>query len=496
MPYVARCFQETTGHYLKGLSKHTGWIRAKGYYHWKVADLNQLEHCPHLRGLPVPPGPMARPSEFQQSQKPNKPRATTTGASGHNRAEGQSTSRSSGEPSPMVGGAGDDQSWYNQATREDARKNANKRKRTDTDQQALGRPFSLGSGPDRKEVMSAIYEHVVDQALPQKNIASLAISTYYPNFTPTAVRTVVSQVLCMIAEYHLACTTRGFMTTSPILPKAIEQYLPPLVDYVCPDSTGLTDVRVHDHKARNLHVGVWLHRMDMTLSWEKEASESLVQSRHSKGLLLSYLLAPGTGSLHFEGVVNRVLQENHEEHKRVKKKSVSSLNRSLCWQPRLLEELDELSKRLEAAKDKKVWKEIDERMGVIQTALEKAEASIAKNETCLEESQIWEEEAHHGDQGQSDSSEGQYGDIVVEELEESGLTGAESTSPLGSQETEPSMEVDMDSTLPLTSGSAITVSAEEDQILTGDPTSVAGEMAKLQVSSPNSHKPEGGETSQ
>ena len=131
MPYVARCFQETTGYHLKGLSKHTGWIRAKGYYHWKVADLNQLEHCPHLRGLPVPPGPMA-----------HKPGATATGASGHNRAEGQSTSKSSGEPSPMVGGAGDGQSWYDQVTREDSRKNANKRKRTDTDQQAP----TIGSG--------------------------------------------------------------------------------------------------------------------------------------------------------------------------------------------------------------------------------------------------------------------------------------------------------------------------------------------------------------
>ena len=396
----------------------------------------------------------------------------------------------------MVGGAGDGQSWYDQVTHEDARKNANKRKRTDTDQQAPGHPFLLGSEPDRKEAMSAIYEHVADQELPLKNIASLAISTYYPDFTPAAVRTVVSQVLCMIAEYHLACTTRGSTTTSPILPEAIEQYLPPLVDYVCPDSTGLTDVRVHDHKARSLRVGVWLHRMDMTLSWEKEASESLVQSRHSKGLLLSYLLAPRTGNLRFEEVVNRVLQENHEEHKRVKKKSASSLNRSLCWWAKLLEELDELSKRLEAAKDEKAQKEIDKRMGVIQTAFEKAEASIAENEAHLEESWIWEEEACHGDQGQSDSSEGQYGDVVVEELEDSGLTGVESTSPLGSQETEPSMEVDMDSTPPLTSGGAITVSAEEDQILTGDPTSVAGEMAKLQVSSPNSHKPEGSETSQ
>ena len=84
---------------------------------------------------------------------------------------------------------------------------------------------------------------------------------------------------------------------------------------------------------------------------------------------------------------------------------------------------------------------------------------------------------------------------MVEEPKESGLTGVESTSPLRSQETEPSMEVDVDSTPPLTSGSAITVSVEEDQMLMGDPAAVAGEMAKLQVFSPNSHKPEGGETS-
>ena len=391
---------------------------------------------------------------------------------------------------------GDGPSWYKQVTREDARKNANKRKRTDTDQQVPGCPFSLGSEPDRKEAMSAIYEHMAGQELPQRNITSWAISAYYPNFTLTAVKTVASQVLCMIAEDHLVCATRGSMTTSLILPKAVEQYLPPLVDYTCPGSTGLTDVRVHDHKARSLHVGVWLHRMDMSLSWEKEASESLVQSRHSKGLLLSYLLAPGTGNLCFEEVVSRVLQENQEEHERVKEKFRSSLNRSLHRQARLLRELDELSKGLEAATDGKAQKEIDERMGVIRTALEKVEASVAENEDHLEESWIWEEEVHHGDQGQSDSSEGQDSNVVVEELEESGLTGVESTGPFKSQETEPSMEVDIDSTLPLTSGGDITVSAKEDEMLTGDHTSVAGEMARLQVSSPNSHKPEDGETSQ
>ena len=48
MPCVARCFEETTSHHLNGLGLHTKWIRARSYYHWKVAELNQLQHCPHL----------------------------------------------------------------------------------------------------------------------------------------------------------------------------------------------------------------------------------------------------------------------------------------------------------------------------------------------------------------------------------------------------------------------------------------------------------------
>ena len=82
------------------------------------------------------------------------------------------------------------------------------------------------------------------------------------------------------------------------------------------------------------------------------------------------------------------------------------------------------------------------------------------------------------------------------EPEESGSTGVESTSDLSSQEAECSMEVDGDGTPLMTSGGTITVTSEEDQILTGDPTSVAGEMAKLQVSFPKSCGPEGSGTSQ
>ena len=228
MLYVARIFKQITGHRLKGLGEHTGWIRAKGYYHWKMSKLNQLEHCPHLRGLPVPRGPIARPSSCQQPQKPNKPKAPAAGASGHDRAE---ESSDSDESPPMVGAAGDGQSWYEQMVWEDAWKKAHKRKRMEVGQQAPSRPFSLGSGPGWEEAVSAIYRHVVDQDPPQTNITSMAVSSYYPHFTPAAVKTLAGQVLCMIVEYHLACVTRCSATTNPILPEEIEEYLPPLMNW-------------------------------------------------------------------------------------------------------------------------------------------------------------------------------------------------------------------------------------------------------------------------
>ena len=259
MRYVAKCFMESTGHNLKGLGLHTKWIRARSYYHWKVAKLQQLQHCPHLQGLLVPPGPMEHPSALQQPQRPNRQGASAPGTTGSSRARGLTNSGSSGESSLMEGGDGDGPSWFDLVTRAEARPGACKRKKTDAEQQAPGRPFPLTSEEARKEVMGIIHEHAVGLEPSQKDITLRAISTYYLDFNPAAVKGVVSQVLCMIAEYHLACGTRGSTTMSPILPEAVEQYLPLLVDYAHPGGTGITDVRVRDHKSHSLQVVVWLH---------------------------------------------------------------------------------------------------------------------------------------------------------------------------------------------------------------------------------------------
>ena len=144
------------------------------------------------------------------------------------------------------------------------------------------------------------------------------------------------------------------------------------------------------------------------------------------------------------------------------------------------------------------------RLKVLQTEnfinkLKKVETSIAESEDHLEESRMREEEARQEDRGQSDSSEEQDRDVIVEGAQESGPTGVEAMGPpiptASIQEAEPTMEVDVGDIPSLTSEDATTVTPEEDEMLTGDPTSVAGEMAWLQVAPPDSHKPKDGETS-
>ena len=437
---------------------------------------------------------MEHPSALKQQQRPSRRGATAPGATGNSGARGPMTSEGSGKSSWMEGRVGNGTSWGDLVTHTEAGPGASKRKKTNVGQHTPGRCFPLASEEARKEVMGLIHEHAVGLEPSQKNIASRAISAYYLDFTPATVEGVVSQVLCMIAEYHLACATRGSATMSSILPEAVEQYLPLLVDYARPGSTGITDMRVHNHKSRSLWIAVWLHRVDMSLSWDKEASESLVLLRHMRGHLLSYLLAPGTGNLCFEEVATPVIQESWEMHERVKERFRSSLNSNCPWQAKLLKELDKLSQGIEATMDKKLCKETELRMVILRTALRKVETSINKSKDHLEESWMREEEAHQVDWGQSDSNTDEDGDVIVEGMQESGLTSAEATGPpiltVSTQEAEHAMDVDIGDMHQLAFEDATAVTPEEDDMLTGDPTSVAGEMAQLQVTPPESHEPE------
>ena len=110
-----------------------------------------------------------------------------------------------------------------------------------------------------------------------------------------------------------------------------------------------------------------------------------------------------------------------------------------------------------------------------------------------------EEDARQVDRGQSDSNMDEDGDVIVEGAQESGPTSVEATGPpipmVSTQEAEHAMGVDIGDMPQLTSENTTAVTPEEDDMLTGDPTSVAGEMGRLQVTPPESHEPEDGEAS-
>ena len=122
---------DSMGHNLKGLGLFMRWIRPQSYYHWKVAELQQLQHCPHLQGLPVPPGPMEHPSVLQQQQRPSRQGAAAPGATVNSGVRGPMTSEGSGKSFWMEGRVGDGTSWDDLVTRTEASPDASKRKKTD-----------------------------------------------------------------------------------------------------------------------------------------------------------------------------------------------------------------------------------------------------------------------------------------------------------------------------------------------------------------------------
>ena len=219
--------------------------------------------------------------------------------------------------------------------------------------ESQGPPYPIGMVQARQEAIGQIYDRVDGKDPPPRNIAYEALQAYYSGVHPQTLNTWACQILCMISEYHMACMTRGSPVTSPILPGEIEDRLPPLTDYAPPeDRSGTTDVRVWDHQARTLGVAMWLHRLDMVLSEEPAASESLVRSQHGVGHLLAYFLGPRTAwELQFEDMITQVLKENQRHNEKKCTDAASSLRKCCCRRTKLHDEFDTMSQAMEVTTD-------------------------------------------------------------------------------------------------------------------------------------------------
>ena len=312
-----------------------------------------------------------------------------------------------------------------------------------------GPPHPIGTAQPRWEAIGQIYNRVDGKDLLPHNIASEALQAYYSGVDPQTLKTWACQILCMISEYHMACMTRGSPVTSPILPRVIEDRLPPLTDYALPeDRSGVTNVRVWDHQARTPRVAVWLHRLDMALSEEPAASESLVRARHSLGHLLAYFLAPGTAwGLQFEDMIDQVLRENKRHNERKHNESTSSLQKCHNRRTKLCDEFDAVSKAMEVLTDAPSHREMEQRLNTLQTSLNVVERSITKFENLIEDCQMVEEEVCHIEEDNAcleeeihleeeicQEEEEEIADVKMVKEEECG--DPESSGPCGEADTE------------------------------------------------------------
>ena len=186
-------------------------------------------------GKSTAPSQGGKSSTLRQSSKP----ASTS--------EGGIPATSGGpvDPPPGRGGAGDSTwtDWYQMTMCRAGGRIS----------EPQGPPYLIGMAEVRWEAIGQIYDQVNGKEPPSRNIVSEALQAYYTRVNPQTLNTWACQILCMIAEYHMACMTRGPPVTSPILPGELQDRLLPPADYASPeDRSGATDVRVRDHRARTL----------------------------------------------------------------------------------------------------------------------------------------------------------------------------------------------------------------------------------------------------
>ena len=482
MPYMECQFLALTGIKLKGLSQFTGWIKPGSYYHGVVARKGQLHLCLHLAGTAPPRGPQIHPSQTQTVMQKREETPTTSHPMPGR--EGSVTQGAHSDPPiPMeTGGAGDGWSWVEQAeasTEEEWRRDRPAKHRRSSPRRQEGRstnPFPLQDSEGRHEAVQQLYQHAGECTLACHDVAAKGMASHHPDLESGMAKSLNNQVLCMILEYHLTCLSQGPSYVSQVLLEAAKNLLPSVEEYTAGgDFQGTQNLRVLE-RAKTLWVAVSLHHLDMATTGEGVASYSLDATRHSRGPLLEFLIAPQASSLTFEEVVHWVLAEN-----RVKvESSLDNVRELWAW---LQRELDDLSWAHKDEPEKSSRKKMKRDMEWRWRDLKGLKATISQYESSLRGAQVQSEgtPARKDDLSDSEAKGTMATTPVANDAPAVSATPESLTSSPGEEQT-CSMELDDgdDSQPP-----ASPVSHWEDELLTGrDVVGVEGEMANLTVSSP------------
>ena len=232
MPFIYREFYAATGICLHELQYFTRWIKKNSYYHGLLVHRGQIQKIPHLIGADPPRWTLLKPSESRQnsysraegpamgSGEPTTSPTTSptqgTPVEEPPMAEAPVPGPShSSPPAPMeTGGAGDGQSWADQA---EASAEAEfwqvwppKHPCSQSRRWGVGPmlPFPIQDSEGRHATVMRLYDHAAEQPLPRDGIAGEVIRHLHSHLLPQDARCLGNQVVCMIAEYHLTSSAR------------------------------------------------------------------------------------------------------------------------------------------------------------------------------------------------------------------------------------------------------------------------------------------------
>ena len=263
--------------------------------------------------------------------------------------------------------------------------------------------------------------------------------------------------------------------------------LPPIKSYVPGVAFKDTrDVRVID-RARTLRIAVWLHRLDMAITGNGMASETLEALKHHPGPLLESLLTPRMSDISFQEVVDCVLNENC----RASQQSLHHLREHRTHDREVLDGLIKAHGELDKSdKDtqKSLKKEINQRHKSLKMLKERISYYEMQLRQELSEGSTPDDDGQFGHGAQAEMAPAPGADDAPSE---STTTPASDPPPAEGQTQD--MEVDDDSIRPRPPSP---VSHEDDDLLMGsEAIGVESDLAHLTVLSPRGPEGEGEEAS-
>ena len=159
------------------------------------------------------------------------------------------------------------------------------------------------------ENVHTIFEAALSQTGPSSQWVYDCLEVFFPRKTVEQL-VYFSNVQCLsISEFHLTsgCTPPGMC--APVLPPVVEAELPPLEMYFHEGELETQDICVRCIAAIKW-LGVWLHRIDMTMHYNEARANSPCSTDHRLGALLDFFLMLENTSIGLKHIIDQVVAEN------------------------------------------------------------------------------------------------------------------------------------------------------------------------------------------